>query len=117
MQPRVLTPRQQQQILRKIGLTAGEAKLYNYMMHNARAVYARELIDLTRLSSSAVYRLLSQLKQKGFVTSVELPDGQRFHRVPLTHALDNFGRYQRHVLVPMIYWERQKEPNERPVKA
>lgn len=111
--PTLLTPADQQLLLHEIGLTVSEARLYNFMMHNPHCVLAAELVALTDLATSTMYRLLNRLEKIGLIISQRLYRGTRYHRLPLSQGLANYHRYQQEVVLPLTHWDhKQDEPRD-----
>lgn len=111
-----------QEVLKKIGLTENEVKVYFSLMEMG-ATPAGDLIKKTELHRTAVYDLLERLIEKGLVTYILIGKIKHFEAVEPSHLLsyieqkkDELDDYKREIekLLPELNLKRKlsKESQE-----
>ncbi len=93
-------------VLTAIGLTKAQAQCYG-LLAPGYGLSAAALAQRLGVSSTNLYRLLKDLKQKGFVTEIGIVPPTKYRAVPLTRALVTYADYQRQQVKGLIVLQEQ----------
>jgi sugar-specific transcriptional regulator TrmB len=99
--------------LATIGLSKTQAECYG-VLAEGYGLSAKKLATKLGVSSSNLYRVLKDLRVKGFITEIRIVSPTTYRVVPLSYALVNYAEYQRQQVKQLIARQEQTRQAFRP---
>lgn len=97
-------------ILRKLGLSPTACRCYLYLAAQLpRGLRSARIAEGLSVKPSSLFRALNELTEKGFVQQIRIIHAASYRAEPLTHALDNYAQYQRHLATPLLRQQRNND--------